>query len=112
MANWWQIAIFTPLYKNKNNVIPTFICDWFLFFTLIEMMIVMIIISILVLLIIPNASNVLTTANEKGCEAFQKSVTAIQTSNKLMGKDDINDGISVEEGQKVCGSSYTIPNFE
>ena len=99
MANWWQIAIFTPLYKNKNSLIPTFIYDWFLFFTLIEMMIVMIIISILVLLIIPNASNVLTTANE-GCEAFQKSVTAIQTSNKLMGKDDINDGISVERDRK------------
>lgn len=80
-------------------------------FTLIEMMIVMIIISILVLLVIPNASNVLKTANTKGCEAFKKSVTAIQTSNKLMDKS-INEGISVEDGKKVCGSDYTIPNFE
>ena len=80
-------------------------------FTLIEMMIVMIIISILVLLVIPNASNVLTTANTEGCEAFKKSVTATQTANKLMGKG-INEGIEVKDGQKVCGSDYAIPNFE
>lgn len=80
-------------------------------FTLIEMMIVMIIISILVLLVIPNASNILTTANTEGCEAFKKSVTATQTANKLMNKS-INEGISVEDGKKVCGSNYAIPNFE
>ena len=80
-------------------------------FTLIEMMIVMIIISILVLLVIPNASNILTTANTEGCEAFKKSVTATQTANKLMGKG-INEGISVEDGKKVCGNDYAIPNLE
>ncbi len=80
-------------------------------FTLIEMMIVMIIISVLVLLVIPNASSVLTTANEKGCDAYLTSVKSRQTSNKLMGLE-INNGITVDEGQKVCGSGYTIPNFE
>ncbi len=52
-------------------------------FTLIEMMIVMIIISILVLLVIPNASNVLTTANTKGCDALVKSLEAQAMTTKL-----------------------------
>lgn len=111
MANWWQIAIFTPLYKNKNSLIPTFIYDWFLFFTLIEMLIVMIIVGILVVLAFPQASAALTKANETGCEAFQSSVRAKQTSNKLLGLST-NEGINEADGKKVCGNDYTIPDFE
>ena len=45
-------------------------------FTLIEMMIVMVIISVLVILVIPNASDVLSKANNTGCDALKTSIEA------------------------------------
>ena len=80
-------------------------------FTLIEMLIVMIIVGILVVLAFPQASAALTKANETGCEAFQSSVRAKQTSNKLLGLST-NEGINEADGKKVCGNYYTIPDFE
>jgi len=56
-------------------------------FTLLEMIIVLGIISILVLLVIPNALNILSTANEQGCEALNSSNDALIISNELTGSD-------------------------
>lgn len=54
-------------------------------FTLVEMLIVLAVISILVLLIIPNALNILQTANEQGCEALYASNDALSIANELTG---------------------------
>lgn len=75
------------------------------------MLIVMIIVGILVVLAFPQATTALNKANETGCEAFQSSVTAKQAANKLLGLKT-NEGIEEEDGKKVCGSDYTLPNFE
>ena len=52
-------------------------------FTLIEMLIVMVIISILIIAIMPNASDTLTTANATGCEALSKTIEAQALTHKL-----------------------------
>jgi len=54
-------------------------------FTLVEMLIVIAVISILVLLVIPNALSILSTANEQGCEALNTSSDALNISNALTG---------------------------
>ena len=51
-------------------------------FTLIEMMIVMVIISVLVILVIPNASDVLSKANNTGCDALKTSIEADALAQK------------------------------
>jgi len=56
-------------------------------FTLVEMLIVLAVISVLVLLIIPNAITILSTANEQGCEALYISSDALQIANELTGDD-------------------------
>ena len=56
-------------------------------FTLVEMLIVLAVISILVLLVIPNAMSILSTANEQGCEALSTSNNALSIANELTGDD-------------------------
>jgi len=56
-------------------------------FTLIEMLIVLAVISVLVLLVLPNAINILSAANEQGCEALNASAEAIEIANALTGDD-------------------------
>ena len=51
-------------------------------FTLIEMMIVMVIINVLVILVIPNASDVLSKANNTGCDALKTSIEADALAQK------------------------------
>lgn len=68
-------------------------------FTLVEMMVVLAIISILVLLVIPNAFRILSTANEQGCEALYASQEALMISNALTGDDA---EISQEAFDRVC----------
>jgi len=68
-------------------------------FTLVEMLIVLAVISILVLLIIPNALNILGTANEQGCEALNSSSHALDISNELTGD---NASIPQASFDRVC----------
>ena len=68
-------------------------------FTLVEMLIVIAVISILVLLVIPNALSILSTANEQGCEALQTSGAAIDIANELTGDDA---SIPAEAFERVC----------
>lgn len=68
-------------------------------FTLIEMMIVLAIISILVLLVIPNALSIFSSANEQGCQALHYSNDALLISNELTGDDAT---IPQESFDRVC----------
>ena len=68
-------------------------------FTLVEMLIVLAVISILVLLIIPNAISILTTANEQGCEALNIADDAITIANELTGD---NAAIPQSSFDRVC----------
>ena len=68
-------------------------------FTLVEMLIVLAVISILVLLVIPNALSILSTANEQGCEALNTSNDALIISNELTGG---NAQVSQESFDRVC----------
>ena len=55
-------------------------------FTLIEMMIVLMVISILLAIAIPNVTNHNSVINEKGCEAYLKTVQAQVQSYQLKYK--------------------------
>lgn len=68
-------------------------------FTLVEMLIVLAIISILVLLIFPNALQILGTANDQGCEALNASSNALDISNALTGD---NAQIPQSSFDRVC----------
>lgn len=68
-------------------------------FTLVEMLIVLAVISILVLLIIPNAMSILSTANEQGCEALNTSNHALNIANELTGD---NATIPQASFDRVC----------
>jgi len=68
-------------------------------FTLVEMLVVLAIISILVLLVLPNAINILGTANEQGCEALNSSQNALNISNELTGD---NATIPQASFDRVC----------
>ena len=68
-------------------------------FTLVEMLIVLAVISILVLLIIPNAITILSTANEQGCEALNISSDALEIANELTGD---NAEIPQSSFDRVC----------
>ena len=57
-------------------------------FTLIEMLIVMVIISILIIAVIPNASDTLTTANKTGCDALSKTIEAQALTYKLQNNSN------------------------
>ena len=71
-------------------------------FTLIEIMIVLAIISILVVLIVPNASDIIDSANTTGCTAITRSKEASDFTNSIM---DIEGSISQEDIDKVCNSN-------
>ena len=83
-------------------------------FTLIEMLIVMVIISILIVAIMPNASDTLTTANATGCEALTKTIEAQALTYKLQNNSDkfpTLDQIDKEGATKIAkvcpqGTSY------
>ena len=68
-------------------------------FTLVEMLIVLAVISVLVLLVIPNAITILTSANEQGCEALNTSSNALRISNQLTGD---NATIPQSSFDRVC----------
>jgi len=68
-------------------------------FTLVEMLIVLAIISILVLLIFPNALQILGTANDQGCEALNASSNALDIANELTGD---NARIPQSSFDRVC----------
>ena len=68
-------------------------------FTLVEMLIVLAVISILVLLVIPNAMSILSTANEQGCEALGTSNHALSIANELTGD---NASIPQSSFDRVC----------
>jgi len=68
-------------------------------FTLVEMLIVLAVISVLVLLIIPNAISILSTANEQGCEALNTSNDALIISNQITGD---NASIPQSSFDRVC----------
>jgi len=71
-------------------------------FTLIEIMIVLAIIAILVLLIVPNATEILKFANNTGCEAITSSEEALILVDELIGGQEF---ISQEDKARVCGEN-------
>ncbi len=79
---------------------------WFLFFTLIEMMIVLIVVSILTLLIIPNAAKYITKANEDGCVAYKASIVAQNTANSFIGEPTVSEYPKII--QKLCTSDSLV----
>ncbi|MCU7200790.1 prepilin-type N-terminal cleavage/methylation domain-containing protein [Turicibacter sanguinis] len=101
---------FYTFIKNINIIISTFINYWFLFFTLIEMMIVLIVVSILTLLIIPNAAKYITKANEDGCVAYKNSLTSQAVAIKLTNGAypetvDSIDSSATNNLTKICGTT-------
>jgi len=68
-------------------------------FTLIEMLIVLVVISILVLLVIPNAMEILGTANDQGCDALETTQRAMDVVSELTGEDA---SIPQDSFDRVC----------
>ena len=70
-------------------------------FTLIEIMIVLAIISILVLLIVPNATGIIESANNKGCDALTASKEALEITEQITGAEA---SVSEEDLNRLCDS--------
>lgn len=82
-------------------------------FTLVEMMIVLLIISVLLLITIPNIARHTATIDSKGCEAYQKMITAQIESYKLEFKQiptltDLNTEGFIEETTLTCPSGQEL----
>jgi len=80
-------------------------------FTLIEMLIVLLVISVLLLLAIPNVTAHNSFINDKGCEAYLKTVQAQVQAYKMEKKSipTVNELIQANyiESEK-CPNGHTI----
>jgi competence protein ComGC len=87
-------------------------------FTLIEMLVVMLVISILLLITVPNLLKNNGAINDKGCEAYIKTVQAqvevykIENENEIPTIDQLKTGGYIKEDTCPNGNGIEIVNGE
>ncbi|MFC3882901.1 competence type IV pilus major pilin ComGC [Bacillus songklensis] len=87
-------------------------------FTLIEMLVVMLVISILLLITVPNLLKNNGAINDKGCEAYIKTVQAqvevykIENENKIPTLDQLKTDGYIKETKCPNGDGIEIVNGE
>ncbi len=79
-------------------------------FTLIEMMIVVAIISILMLLIIPNATNILGSATNTSCKTLSANIESLELTHKYTEDSTLGDEIKTLKAQHTAKCNPTSSN--